>query len=383
MLLYCMSRFKTISIILHFAGWITLMTIPLIFLHSGKGSGDIMVLLRNANYWLFGLTFMIVFYSNTFFVQWLLLNKKYVSYGFIAFFLMFAVFCIRPFDRLLHIREQQNGNRPLPSYPYRGQGSREDDQLGPPGQSPSLPSYRDRPLSRSPFKQPLDITSFFIFFTLLTFSAAIKIIRRWLLTEQRAARAEADKATAELSFLKAQINPHFLFNTMNNIYTLVLTRDEHAADSVMRLSKIMRYVTEDITGNLAPLQREIDCITSYIELQRLRTGSLTIVNFEVDGDTDGKQIAPLLLMTFIENIFKYGVSKHEGSTIEIKLVIRKTSLFFYCKNRIFNSNNSEYEGTGIGIKNTRRRLEHLYSGRHILDISNDNQEYIVQLTLNT
>jgi LytS/YehU family sensor histidine kinase len=229
----------------------------------------------------------------------------------------------------------------------------------------------------------LDITSFFIFFTLLTFSAATKIIRRWLLTEQRAARAEADKATAELSFLKAQINPHFLFNTMNNIYTLVLTRDDHAADSVLRLSKIMRYVTEDITENFAPLQREIDCITSYIELQRLRTGNLTMVNFEVDGDTDGKQIAPLLLMTFIENIFKYGISKHESSTIEIKLVIRETSLFFYCKNRIFNLNNSEYEGTGIGIKNTRRRLEHLYNGRHILDISNDNQEYIVQLTLNT
>jgi hypothetical protein len=378
-----MSRFKTISIILHFAGWITLMTIPLIFLHSGKGSGDIMVLLRNNNYWLFGLTFMIVFYSNTFFVQWLLLNKKYVSYGFIAFFLMFAVFCIRPFDRLLHIREQQNGNRPLPSYPYPDQGNSDYQPGRPPGQGPGLPSYRDRPLSRSPFKQPLDITSFFIFFTLLTFSAATKIIRRWLLTEQRAARAEADKATAELSFLKAQINPHFLFNTMNNIYTLVLTRDDHAADSVLRLSKIMRYVTEDITENFAPLQREIDCITSYIELQRLRTGNLTMVNFEVDGDTDGKQIAPLLLMTFIENIFKYGISKHESSTIEIKLVIRETSLFFYCKNRIFNLNNSEYDSTGIGIKNTRRRLEHLYNGRHILDISNDNQEYIVQLTLNT
>ncbi|XHR93767.1 sensor histidine kinase [Mucilaginibacter sp. UC70_90] len=246
-----------------------------------------------------------------------------------------------------------------------------------------MPSYQDRPLSRSPFKQPLDITSFFIFFTLLAFSGATKVIRKWLLTEQRAARAEADKATAELSFLKAQINPHFLFNTMNNIYTLVLTKDDHAADSVMRLSKIMRYVTEDITENFAPLQREIDCITSYIELQRLRTGSLTIVDFEVDGDIDGKQIAPLLLMTFIENIFKYGVSKHERSTITIKLAIRETTLFFYCKNWIFSSNNSEQTGTGIGIKNTRHRLEHLYNGKHILNISSDNQEYIVQLTLQT
>ncbi len=383
MLLYRMSRIKTISITLHLAGWITLMAIPLIFLHSGSGFGDIMILLHNTDYWLFGLTFMIVFYSNTFFVQWLLLNKKYVSYSLAAFILLFGVFCIRPFDRLLHIHEKESTGGPPAKYTSFIQPGSENQPGKAPGQGSGLPSYRDRPLSRSPFKQPLDITSFFIFFTLLAFSGATKVIRKWLLTEQRAARAEADKATAELSFLKAQINPHFLFNTMNNIYTLVLTKDDHAADSVMRLSKIMRYVTEDITENFAPLQREIDCITSYIELQRLRTGSLTIVDFEVDGDIDGKQIAPLLLMTFIENIFKYGVSKHERSTITIKLAIRETTLFFYCKNWIFSSNNSEQTGTGIGIKNTRRRLEHLYNGKHILNISSDNQEYIVQLTLQT
>ena len=88
-------------------------------------------------------------------------------------------------------------------------------------------------------------------------------------------------------------------------------------------------------------------------------------------------------MTFIENVFKYGVSKHERSTIEIKLVIRETSLSFYCKNRIFGLNNSEHHGTGIGINNTRKRLAHLYTGKHLLNISNDNQEYIVQLTLQT
>lgn len=378
-----MSRIKTISITLHLAGWVTLMAIPLIFLHSGSGFGDIMILLYNTDYWLFGLTFMIVFYSNTFFVQWLLLNKKYVPYSLAAFILLFGVFCIRPFDRLLHIHEKESTGGPPAKYTSFIQPGSENHPGKAPGQGSGLPSYRDRPLSRSPFKQPLDITSFFIFFTLLAFSGATKVIRKWLLTEQRAARAEADKATAELSFLKAQINPHFLFNTMNNIYTLVLTKDDHAADSVMRLSKIMRYVTEDITENFAPLQREIDCITSYIELQRLRTGSLTIVDFEVEGDIDGKQIAPLLLMTFIENIFKYGVSKHERSTITIKLAIRETTLFFYCKNWIFSSNNSEQTGTGIGIKNTRRRLEHLYNGKHILNISSDNQEYIVQLTLQT
>jgi len=375
-----MSRIKAISIILHFVGWIALMAIPLIFLHSGGGFGDVIIFLRSPDYWLFGLTFMIVFYSNAyFFIPRLLLNKKYIFYGLAVIFMLFGVYCVRPFDRLLHIREEESDNRPPISQP----GNHNYQPATPPGQGSGSPSFRDRPLSRSPFGQPMDITSFFIFFTIVAFSAAIKTIREWLLTEQRAARAEADKATAELSFLKAQINPHFLFNTMNNIYTLVLTKDDHAADSVMRLSKIMRYVTEDITGNFAPLQREIDCITSYIELQRLRTGNLTIVNFKVDGNIDEKQIAPLLLMTFIENVFKYGVSKHEASTIEIKLVIHETTLSFYCKNRIFGLNNSEQHGTGIGIKNTRKRLAHLYNDKHLLNISNDNQEYIVQLTLQT
>ena len=362
------------------------MAIPLIFLHRGGNFGDDMMILRTPDYWLFGLTFMIVFYSNAyFFIPRLLLNKKYISYGLAAFLLLFSVYCIRPFDRLLHIREKEDDIRRPPGSPpgFARPGSENYRQGTPPGQNPGSPSYRDRPLSRSPFGQPLDITSFFIFFTLLAFSASIKTIQQWLLTEQRAARAEADKAIAELSFLKAQINPHFLFNTMNNIYTLALTKDDHTADSIMRLSKIMRYVTEDLTGNFAPLQREIDCITSYIELQRLRTGSLTVVNFEVDGDTDGKQIAPLLLMTFIENVFKYGVSKHVGSTIEIKLTIQETTLSFYCKNRIFGLNNSEHNSTGIGIKNTRKRLEHLYAGKYLLNISSDNQDFIVQLTLQT
>jgi two-component system LytT family sensor kinase len=361
------------------------MAIPLIFLNSHGKFGDAMIFLRSPDYWLFGLTFMIVFYSNAyFFIPRLLLNKKYVLYSLTAFLLLFGVYCIRPFDRLLHIREQENDNRPRGDRPSFAQPGSENYQPGKsPGQSPGLPSYRDRPLSRSPFEQPLDITSFFIFFMVLAFSTAIKTIRKWQLTEQRAARAEADKAIAELSFLKAQINPHFLFNTMNNIYTLVLTKDEHAADSVMRLSKIMRYVTEDITENFVPLQREVDCITGYIELQRLRTGNLTAVEFEVDGDISEKQIAPLLLMTFIENVFKYGVSKHESSTIEIKLIITEMALSFYCKNRIFGLNNSEHHGTGIGIKNTCRRLEYLYAGKYLLNISNDNQEYIVQLTLQT
>jgi two-component system LytT family sensor kinase len=133
-----MSRIKAISIVLHLAGWIILMAIPLIFLHRGGMFGDDMNLLRSPDYWLFGLTFIVVFYSNAyFFVPRLLLNKKYVFYGLAAFFLLFGVYCIRPFDRLLHIREKEDDNRPPGNGPSFAQPGSENYQPGrPPGKAP-------------------------------------------------------------------------------------------------------------------------------------------------------------------------------------------------------------------------------------------------------
>src|SRR6201999_506982 len=103
----------------------------------------------------------------------------------------------------------------------------------------------------------------------------------------------------------------FLFNTLNNIYTLAVIQDEHAPDSILKLSNIMRYVTDDTREDFVPLQSEVDCINDYIELQKLRLGTKTQVDFKITGDIESKQIAPLILMTFIENVFKYGISKHE------------------------------------------------------------------------
>src|SRR6202008_3873902 len=111
-------------------------------------------------------------------------------------------------------------------------------------------------------------TSLFIFIMIIALSTAAVINQQWRLTEQRAIQAEVDKANAELSFLKAQINPHFLFNTLNNIYTLAINNNEHTADSIMKLSNIMRYVTDEVGEDFVPVQNELDCIDNYIELQR-------------------------------------------------------------------------------------------------------------------
>lgn len=392
-----MSRFKVFSVVIHIAGWLLFMAFPLVFLNSwGQYDTTIGSFLQKPAYWVFCSTYITLFYGNAYlFIPQFFLKKKYVIYSIICIVLLGCVYMLRPFDRLLRSTEEWRMNKGMimPGPPPFDRPRFGDD--GPGSPPPDAQRRFDRPPYFHPDSlgqkggfdhprrrmQPFDSTSLFIFLMIMALSTAIKTVQQWQLTEQRAARAEADKTSAELSFLKAQINPHFLFNTLNNIYTLAAIKDDNAADSIMKLSNIMRYVTDDVVEDFVPLQSEIDCISDYIELQRLRIGNNTTVNFEVKGDINNKKIAPLVMMTFIENVFKYGVSKHEPSDIDIRIHAQELNISFYCKNRIFGLQNSKYQRTGIGIKNTKQRLEHLYPGRHLLNISSLNNEYIVQLTL--
>jgi LytS/YehU family sensor histidine kinase len=141
----------------------------------------------------------------------------------------------------------------------------------------------------------------------------------------------------------------------------------------------MRYVTDDITEDFVALSNEIDCIRDYIDLQKLRLGRKMIVDFECSGEFENKKLPPLILMTFIENIFKYGVSNHESSDISIKIYADSKSITFFSMNRVFGSR--AVKRNGIGIANVRKRLEHLYGDKHFLNIVEEHGNYIVQLTL--
>ena len=386
-----MSRFKAFSVIIHIAGWLLFMAFPLVFLNSRGQNTTIITFLKEPAYWLFCATYIALFYSNAYlFIPRFFLTKRYWIYSAIVVVLLTCVFLLRPFDKLLRSTEGSRWPRHYfgMTNPPPFNGARFGDSAFYKRDHFNLPHFRGDSTGRfyrPGFRrgQPLDSTSLFIFLMIMALSTAIITVQQWQQTEQRATRAEADKTSAELSFLKAQINPHFLFNTLNNIYTLAAIKDDNAADSIMKLSNIMRYVTDDVTEDFVPLQSEIDCISDYIELQRLRIGGNTDVNFEVKGEIGTRKIAPLVMMTFVENVFKYGVSKHEPSGIDINIRIGEHDISFYCKNRIFTVRNSEYQRTGIGIKNTKQRLDHLYPGKHLLNISSLNNEYIVQLTLQT
>jgi len=423
-----MFKLRAYEVVLHIAGWLLFMALPLLFINGGQN--NVLLLSGNRFYWLFCGTYIFLFYFNAYLlIPKLFLKKKYVLYSIVILALLAGIYYLKPYDQLMRstrredpppqmqstMRERLLG-RTMPGPPNEMHQPGENGPAGPPpypgdtanrlnqskqdcdtgrdtsplkkpgdngrGFGPYGSLLHFQPLHDGANFHPFDVISFFIFLMIIALSTAMKIMEQWRMTEKRAIQAESEKASAELSFLKAQINPHFLFNTLNNIYTLTLMKDDHAPDSILKLSNIMRYVTDDAMNDFVPLQQEVDCINDYIELQRLRLGEKTKVDVEISGDIDDKEVPPLILMTFVENVFKYGISKHHRSTITIKLNSDNTDITFFCRNNIFPEKDVKRR-VGIGLKNTKQRLEHLYPNKHILDINMDNQLYTVKLILQT
>lgn len=199
---------------------------------------------------------------------------------------------------------------------------------------------------------------------------------------QRLKQIEADKAAAELSYLKAQINPHFLFNTLNSIYSLSILKHEKTPNAIIKLSEMMRYVLNENHHNFVLLENEIKYISNYIELQQLRLDSSVQLAYKCEGNVYDKKIAPLVLIPFIENAFKHGVNSEEPSNIEIKIFISDSQLNLLVKNNCVLTNNNTLNKSGLGIENTKKRLEFLYPQNHILSITEKDNFFIVNLSLN-
>jgi hypothetical protein len=312
------------------------------------------------------------YYLNTFvFIPKLLDTKKFVAYTLLVLaLLIFYGFVPRIYHAVFG---------PSPYYTNLSAVSPGAVNSGAvnPGATRLPGSLRPRP--RPPLLSPGNLVIFLLVFVL---STGIKVINQWLRSEQRAKEISNEKLHAELSFLKAQINPHFLFNTLNNIYALASAQSDQTAPAVMKLSSIMRYVLTEAKNDLVPLEKEILFTTHYIELQKMRLTDKTSIDFTINGNPLGREIAPLLLLPFVENAFKYGVSTRECSPIHILLDIKKESLFFSITNhKHFNSTLRMADNTGIGINNTRRRLDLLYPGRHELIINDKTNEFTVHLNI--
>ena len=224
------------------------------------------------------------------------------------------------------------------------------------------------------------VTLFLIAFVV---STSGKVIRQWFSAEKVKEEITRQQLQTELDLLKTQVNPHFLFNTLNSIYSLAIANNQKTADSVMKLSRIMRYTLEECQANNVELQQEIDFINSYIELQKIRITNNNSICFQTNGDISTARIAPFVFIPFIENAFKYGISTHHSSFINACIQAEKNKLTFTCENNFHIASAShKLDSTGMGISNTRRRLELLYPKKHELNISSNNNRFSVSLTIN-
>jgi len=184
---------------------------------------------------------------------------------------------------------------------------------------------------------------------------------------------------AEINLLKSQINPHFLFNTLNSIYSQVYHRSANAELSILKLSEILRYVIYESAAEKIGLQKDIHYLVNYIDLQRLRLSDKVQVHFSVRGELEGLSIAPLLLITFIENAFKHGISYRHSSEITIDIGVFAKTLTLIVRNPVVGENTFEHQG--VGLKNAIRRLQLIYPGSHSLDVVHDDYCYVVNLKI--
>ena len=210
----------------------------------------------------------------------------------------------------------------------------------------------------------------FLFIGVLFFALTLRINNQWK-------QVQKEKTEAELSYLKAQINPHFLFNTLNSIYSLSVRQSDAAPEAIVKLAGMMRYVLQEADAEQVPLEKEISYLRDYIELQKLRFGNDVPIEFTVTGESANKQIAPLILINFIENAFKHGVNAEEDSRIAVRIDIAGNSVVLTVRNNKVHVQNEEQSGTGL--QNVKSRLALLYPGRHQLTIENGTDTYLVVL----
>ena len=193
--------------------------------------------------------------------------------------------------------------------------------------------------------------------------------------------AQQQQTETELSFLKAQINPHFLFNTLNNLYALALKKSDQSPDAILKLSSILRYLLYDSNTPTVSFQKEQEIMEAYIDIERLRLDDTSTLDITITAD-EPQQIPPLLWLPILENVFKHGTRTIAGNNSAIfRFEIRNNRLIVYSKNKEKLPVPGANEQSGIGLKNLRKRLELLYPGRHTMSVVQENNEYISEVTI--
>lgn len=233
---------------------------------------------------------------------------------------------------------------------------------------------------------PGDVFQLLLYVISIGLSTSVALVQKWQNDEAFRGELERQRIDTELSYLKAQINPHFFFNTLNNIYALTNLDISKAQEALLKLSRMMRYVLYENQKNETLLSKEVKFIEDYLELMKMRLTQKVTLKVKLDEPKEDQVIAPMLFLPFLENCFKHGLSAQQESEISISLEVMGDTVFFETKNQIFpiHPESPEAKENGIGLVNTQRRLSLLYPDKHRLKLGKEEStgHYTVQLTIN-
>ena len=220
-----------------------------------------------------------------------------------------------------------------------------------------------------------------LMFISMIMAIGVSYMVKWVEEKQKLDEERRHNAEAELTWLKNQLNPHFLFNTLNNISSLVAIDPDSAQDRIAQLSELLRYALYESSGEKVPVKKEVEFMENYISLMSLRCSGKTSVHYSFDDFPENSMVPPLLFICLIENAFKHGTSAHEDSFIEISMSKDGSALVFSSRNSFIEKKSQDLSGSGIGLENMKRRLQLLFPGRFTYNINSSDSVYSVTVRL--
>lgn len=357
---------KTTRIIIHILVWIVILALPIYAARRFRMGSSFLL-----NYYTFVAINALIFYANyLFLVPGLFFKKLKYRYIIAVLALVFGFYYISEFanNRVIGYISRKYNTEQLLRPPGEGQRLRP-----PPAQGGMM-----RRFINIPHAQLIGYTSSSLFMIFL--SLGLRVLEHQSKIEKMQGEMEKAKLNAELAFLKNQISPHFFFNTLNNIHSLIGRSTEDSKDALIKLSKLMRYVLNESGQDNKLLGEEIEFMYNYIELMKLRIGARTRLSVNFPAEYKDVMIPHLLFVSLIENAFKYGISVQEDSYINIGLECGGNNILFKCENGLPESNyGTIFESHGIGLENLKKRLSLLYPDRHELEINSSGDKFEVNL----
>lgn len=347
-----MKNRKYLTIIIHLAAWTVVYFLPELFFEAPASS--VFFFKRNLHF----ILVVLFFYLNYFIlVPKLLLRKKQFLFALALIFGLIFTYYVND----VIMQEVRQKYIPVRTYSSKEQALHMQHRMERRRQAENMGTA------------VVVLIGFFI-------STVMRETREWYIQGEQGKEMEKQKLMSELSFLKSQVNPHFLFNSLNGIYALAIRKSDKTPDAILQLSDLMRHMLYESEKDLVDLSKEVNYLQNYISLQKLRLSKDAVIDFKVAGEVKGKQIEPMLFIPFIENAFKHGVDS-EGADIRIRMEVHDRHLVFSLQNRISSAHQKD-QVSGIGLSNVKKRLDLHYGNRYTLNYEEKKGIFIVNLQLN-